>query len=200
MAEVYGYARCSTNELKQDIDRQRRELKKQGVLPESIYWEYASGRKDDREQLNRLLKVTEPGDTIVVTEVSRLTRSTQKLCAILQEIQEKELRLVITGSISFDCRPGKQADVMTKGMIQMWGVFAEMENDMIRQRIRSGMENARAKGAQIGHPPVTKESIPSEFYKYYQMFRQDAINVSELARLCKMSRTTVYKYMKIVEA
>lgn len=73
----YGYARCSTNELKQDIDRQKRELIKQGVAEENIYFEYESGTKIDRVEFNRLLETIDEGDTIIATEVSRITRSTK---------------------------------------------------------------------------------------------------------------------------
>ena len=65
----YGYARCSTNELKQDIDRQKRELIKQGVAEENIYFEYESGTKIDRVEFNRLLETIDEGDTIIATEV-----------------------------------------------------------------------------------------------------------------------------------
>ena len=73
----YGYARCSTNELKQDIDRQKRELIKKGVAEENIYFEYESGTKIDRVEFNRLLETIDEGDTIIATEVSRITRSTK---------------------------------------------------------------------------------------------------------------------------
>ena len=53
----YGYGRCSTNELKQDIDRQIRELIQQGIQRENIYFEYASGTKEDRVELNKLLDI-----------------------------------------------------------------------------------------------------------------------------------------------
>ena len=79
----YGYARCSTNETKQDIDRQKRELKKMGVEEKNIYFEYESGAKTDRVQLGRLLGAVRDGDTVVTTEVSRLTRSTKQLCEII---------------------------------------------------------------------------------------------------------------------
>ena len=74
---TYGYARCSTNETKQDITRQQRELKEMGA--EHIYTEYASGTKSDREELAKLLAAVREGDTICVLEVSRLTRSTKQL-------------------------------------------------------------------------------------------------------------------------
>ena len=72
---TYGYARCSTDETSQDIDRQRRELRKLGVEADTeIYWEYESGTKTERPELQKLLAVLQTGDTIVTTEVSRLTR------------------------------------------------------------------------------------------------------------------------------
>ena len=64
----YGYARCSTNELLQDINRQKRELKELGATDETIYFEYESGTKTDRPEFNKLLSVVQPGDTIVTTE------------------------------------------------------------------------------------------------------------------------------------
>lgn len=195
----YGYARCSLSESRQDIKRQTRELVAMGIKEENIYWEYESGTKDDRVQLNRLMDVVEEGDTITSLEVSRLTRSTQKLCEIIKEVQEKKIKLIIAGSLTVDCTPGKELDPLTKGMLMMWGVFAELEHDMIVQRVKSGMNNARAKGKIIGRPKTTADNIPAIFYKYYPMYSNKKINISEFARLCGMTRTTIYKYRNIVE-
>ena len=76
---VYGYCRCSTNEKKQDINRQRKELKEMGATDNSIYMEYESGTKINRVELNKLLEIVKQGDIIVVTEISRITRSTKQL-------------------------------------------------------------------------------------------------------------------------
>ena len=76
---IYGYARCSTNEKQQDINRQVRELKQQGAQDDTVYLEYESGTKENRAELNKLLRIVAPGDTIVATEVSRITRSTTQL-------------------------------------------------------------------------------------------------------------------------
>lgn len=195
----YGYARCSTNESKQDIDRQKRELISMGIKEENIFWEYESGTKDDRVQLNRLMGIVKEGDSITSLEVSRLTRSTQKLCEIIKEVQTKKIKLIIAGSLTVDCSPGKELDPLTKGMLMMWGVFAELEHDMIVQRVKSGMENAKAKGKTIGRPKTTIDSIPSVFYKYYPMFKNGSINLSEFSRLCGMTRATIYKYLGLVE-
>ena len=81
----------------------------------------------------------------------------------------------------------------------MWGVFAEMERNIISQRVKSGMRNARAKGKQIGRPSITVDRLPDKFWKYYRRYQTGEINVSEFARLMKCSRVTIYKYLSMVE-
>ena len=73
----YGYCRCSTNETKQDIDRQIRALKEAGA--EVICFEYEHGDAEHKKELEKLLDKTVPGDTILTMEVSRLARSTMQL-------------------------------------------------------------------------------------------------------------------------
>ena len=87
---------------------------------------------------------------------------------------------------------------MSEAFLQMAGVFSQLELAMIRARVRSGMENARAKGKKIGRKPTTKDDIPAVFYKHFPAYMTGSMNVSELARICGLSRPTVYKYLKMV--
>ena len=193
----YGYSRCSTNETRQDINRQVRELKTAGA--EQIFVEYEHGDAKVKSQQVQMFTQAQAGDTIIVLEVSRLARSTQQLCEIIDLVREKHLRLVIVGSITLDCRNG-QADPMSEAFLQMAGVFSQLELAMIRARVRSGMANARAKGRQIGRPQVTADDVPSGFLRHYPAYKRGQLNVSELARVCNLSRTTVYKYIGLLEA
>lgn len=195
---LYGYARCSTNELKQDITRQTKELKQFGINPENIYFEYESGTKTNRVELNKLLSTVKQGDTIVTTEVSRITRSTKQLCDLIDFVKANHIKLVIGNSMIVDCTTG-DIDPMTKAFIQIAGVFAELERNMTVSRIVSGMQNAKNKGKHIGRREVTKDDIPPIFMRYYNQYKSKDLNVSELAKLCDMSRTTVYKYIKLIE-
>lgn len=192
----YGYARCSTNETKQDINRQVRELKAAGAG--EIFLEYEHGDSKIKPQQQALFTQAQPGDTITVLEVPRLARSTQQLCEIIDCIREKRLRLVIVGSITLDCREGR-ADPMSEAFLQMAGVFSQLELAMIRERVRSGMANAKAKGKQIGRPPLTTQDIPANFLRHYPAYKKGQLNVSELARVCDISRTTAYKYIAMME-
>ena len=194
---IYGYARCSTNETKQDIDRQKRELKNQGVPVKNIYFEYASGTKTDRMELNKLFDKVQQGDTIISTELSRITRSTRQLIDIIDIVRDKHLELIV-GTFKIDCREDK-LDAMTLGMLQMMGVFSEMERNIISERVKSGMANAKAKGSKIGRPTITPDKIPSKFMKYYPMYKQGKMNVSDVAKVCDISRTTVYKYINMMK-
>ena len=191
-----GYARCSTNESKQDINRQVRELKAAGA--EKIYLEYEHGDSKIKSQQEDMLATAMPGDTIITLEVPRLARSTQQLCEIIDKVRENRLRLVIVGSITLDCREGR-ADPMSEAFLQMAGVFSQLELAMIRERVRSGMANAKAKGKQIGRPRLTMEDIPERFLRHYPAYKNGQLNVSELARVCDLSRTTVYKYISTIE-
>ena len=192
---IYGYARCSTNESKQDINRQIKELKAAGA--DEVIFEYEHGDAKTKKELAMLLELAKAGDTIITLEVSRLSRSTQQLCELIEIIREKRLRLVIIGSITIDCRNGEM-DAMSSAFLKMAGVFSELELQMIRARVKSGMANAKAKGKPIGRPKTTKDDIPAVFFKHYPALMAGKMNVSELARVCGLSRPTVYKYLKMM--
>lgn len=194
---TYGYCRCSTNESKQDIDRQINALKQAGA--DAIHFEYEHGDAEHKKELEKLLDVAAPGDTIMTMEVSRLARSTKQLCGLIDEVKARRLKLVILGSITVDCTSG-ELDPMTKAFLQMSGVFAELELSMTRARVKSGMENARAKGAAIGRPRTTAEEIPPAFLKFYPAYKTGQMTATEFARVANIGRTTLYKYLRLVEA
>ena len=194
---TYGYARCSTNETKQDINRQVRELKSAGA--DTLFLEYEHGDSKIKSQQEAMFAQAQAGDTILTLEVPRLARSTQQLCEIIDRVREKRLRLVIIGSITLDCREGR-ADPMSEAFLQMAGVFSQLELAMIRERVRSGMANAKAKGKQIVRPQTTKDSIPAIFLRHYPAYKSGQLNITELSRVCDLSRTTIYKYISLLEA
>lgn len=193
---VYGYARCSLAEEKgQDLKRQTRELTAAGA--EKIITEREHGDAKSKPNLDFLMEHIETGSMLIVCEVSRLSRSVLQFCEIMETIKEKHLRLVVLGSITVDCRSG-EIDPMSAAFLQMASIFSELEKNILRTRVRSGLANARAKGKQIGRRPTTKEDIPAVFLKHYPAYQNGNMNVSELARICGLSRPTIYKYIKMV--
>lgn len=102
------------------------------------------------------------------------------------------------GTFIVDCT--KQLDPMTEGMLKMMGVFSELERNMISERVKSGMVNAKAKGKLIGRPTTTIEDVPVAVTKAYNLLKNGRINKSECARMCDTSRPSLDKYIKIIEA
>lgn len=197
---IYGYCRCSTNESKQDVNRQVRELKELGATDKTIYKEYVKGTASVKIEWNRLLEAVKEGDTIVVTEVSRISRSTKQLCDIIELVQERKLKLIIKDSITIDCTRGT-IDPMTKAFLQISGVFAELEKNMISERVKSGMANAKSKGKKIGRPELEEEDITNNkrFMEAYELYREKRIKKIQIQRLTGMSRVTIDKYIKVLE-
>ena len=78
-------------------------------------------------------------------------------------------------------------------------IFYTIKFRMIYDRVKSGMANAKAKGIRIGRPQTTKENNPQIFYRHYPAYVNGTLTITELARVCNMSRTTVYKYIEILK-
>lgn len=195
---IKAYVRCSTNESKQDLDRQIRDIQS-AVGKEThidVYKEFEHGDSAVKKELNRLFEDVQPGDTVITTEVSRLSRSTKQLCEIIDTVKEKRIRLQILGSITIDCREGK-IDPMTEAFLTMAGVFAQLELSMIRERVKSGMENAKAKGKVLGRPTLTRDTLPDAFFRHYPLYADKKINKKEFAALIGVSRPTLDKYLVI---
>lgn len=193
----YGYGRCSTNETRQDVEYQIKELVEKGVPRENIYIEYESGAKEDRPVFNKLLTLMIKGDSLFVTDITRLSRSTQQLCKVIDFINDGKMRLVI-GSLDVDCR-SDNIEPMVEGMLKMMAVFAELDRKMKIYQINLGLKNARKEGRIGGRPKTTKDDVPELFYKYYTMYKNKQINKKEFSRLSKLSYPSIYKYLSIVE-
>jgi len=139
----YGYARVSTQG--QELEVQRRQLAEAGC--EVIYSEKITGTKEERPKLNALMSTLRPGDTVVVTKLDRIARSTRVGIAIIDRIVGMGCGLEILNMGRFDDTPvGKLMRTMMLG-------FAEFERDMIVQRMQEGKEVARQReGYREGRP------------------------------------------------
>ena len=97
---------------------------------------------------------------------------------------------------------GKREGQKYKSLL-VWDILlkkTDKNHAMIRERVRSGMANAKAKGKQIGRPQTTKDSIPAIFLRHYPAYKSGQLNITELSSVCDLSRTTIYKYISLLEA
>lgn len=193
---MYGYARCSTNEQRQDIDRQVRELRAMGC--DRVYLEYEHGDSPIKKELERLFADIPEGGTIAATEPIRFARSTRQMCELIDRIKARRLKLVIKNSVTIDCRGGI-LDPMSNAFLQMSGVFGELELQMTRARVRSGLQNAIAKGKTLGRPRLTEAQLPPKFFRDYPKYKRGELSKTDFARICGVSRPTLDRYLALVE-
>ena len=192
----YLYMRASTNETKQSLQRQEK-FGRDNNIPESNWFkEYASGANNDRVELNRLLSMVKENDEIYAIDPSRVTRSLKFMMELLDLAKEKKIKLVM-GDFILDCTG--EISVFTQGQLMMLGLINEIQRLLIVSAVKEGLAASREKGIIGGRPKTNKESIPDIFYKYYPMYKSGKLNKVEFSKLTGLSRSSIYKYIDIVE-
>jgi DNA invertase Pin-like site-specific DNA recombinase len=139
---IFGYARVSTEE--QNLDIQIDSLHQYGV--EKIYQEKMTGTRNDRQQLEELLKVLRKGDKVVVYKLDRISRSPKHLIELSELFNKMDVDFVsIHDSID-------TSTAMGKFFFRTMASIAELERDIISERTKSGLKAARARGKKGGRP------------------------------------------------
>lgn len=178
---VIGYMRVSTQHQK--FDSQQSALEKYGV--DKMFQEYESGRKRERSELNKALKILQPGDTFVIFKLDRLARGTKQLLTLMEMFEEKKINFVsIENNIDTSTPMGKL-------MFTIMSAFAEMEADLIRERVLAGLDAAKLNGKQLGRPPRTKE-----LEKALHLYHTSDLSVAKIAKICNVSNATIYNHLK----
>jgi DNA invertase Pin-like site-specific DNA recombinase len=162
---------------------------------EEIYHEYASGTVLERPELQKVIHHLSNGDTLLTSEVSRLTRSVKQLCDIIEIAKQKKIKIIF-GTFVVDCT--NELDVMTEGMLKMMAVFAELERNMTIDRIRSGIKNAKAKGIRLGRPALQASDIPKTVLEHFDVFKAGYISKKDYAKICEVSRPTLNRYLAML--
>ena len=180
---IVGYVRVSSFE--QNEDRQINELKNFGV--EKFFSEKISARAKFRPQFEEMMRFLREGDILVVSEFSRLARSTADLLKIVESLNQKGVEVK---SLK------EQLDTSTpqgKFMLTIFGAIAEFERDLLLQRQREGIRIAQAAGKYKGRH---EKKPPEDFDDYKKLWHEHNIKVSEIARRFKVCRSTVYKWLR----
>lgn len=179
-----GYARVST--LDQNLDRQIDQLLEQGC--ERIFKEKITGTKRERPELEKLLDQLRSGDTIIVSELSRLSRSVKDLFQIVDIIKNKNANLKSLKE--------PWADTTTPQGNLMFTIFAgisQFERDLISMRTKEGLKSARARGRNGGRPTLPKNDVELAL----KMYDSKEYSVKEIKRATGVSKTSIYRYIKI---
>ncbi|UWE05310.1 recombinase family protein [Laceyella sacchari] len=179
----FGYMRVST--VEQNLDRQEQQLRDAGC--EKIFYEKVTGTKRNRPELNRMLEFLREGDTVIVTDLTRLSRSTKDLIEITELIGSKGANLKSLKESWLDTTTAHG-----KLMFTIFSGLAQFERDLISERTKEGLAVARKKGRVPGRPSTDKEKI--EYAKF--LLSQGKATMQEAAEKAGISRMTLYRKLK----
>ena len=181
MGKTFGYARVST--LDQDLEVQHEALRAAGVREELIFAEKASGStRTNRRELERLLRILDAGDTLVITRIDRLARSMRDLQNIVHDLKAKGVSLRATE------QPIDTSTAAGKAFFDMLGVFAEFETSLRRERQAEGIARAKRQGVYRGGVRrIDRETVKS--------LRTDGVTPTEIGRRLGISRRQVYRIL-----
>ena len=180
---IIGYARFSTRE--QNLDRQIKILKEFGC--DVILEEKKTGKTLDRLGLQRLLNMVQPGDTVVVTELTRISRSTADLHQLVEELEAKQ--------VAFKSLKEKWIDTTTahgRLIFTMLAGIAQFERELLLERQAEGIEVAKQKGVKFGRK-LDKEA---NLARAIDLYKEGKYPAGEIAKMCKISRATLYRRLK----
>lgn len=177
-----GYARVSTHD--QNLDRQIDQLKACGC--ERIYQEKITGTKKDRPELDRLLDTLRAGDTIIITELTRLSRSTKDLFQLVEVIEKAGANIKSLKESWLDTTTPQG-----KLMFTIFAGISQFERDLISQRTKEGLEAARARGRKGGRPGKDNKDIKIAL----KMYESKQYSISEITEATGISRTSLYRFI-----
>lgn len=182
---LLGYARVSTKG--QNIDRQIDMLKDAGVKEDNIYQEAYTGTKKDRPELENLLSYLRENDTLVITSLSRLSRSTKHLIELVEQIHDKgaDIKSIKEEWLDTTTSQGKL-------FFKIMASLNEFERDLISDRTKEGLKAARARGREGGRPKLDKDKVKTAL----TMYDSQNFTISEITEQTGVSKASLYRYLK----
>lgn len=180
---IFGYMRVST--LDQNLERQEQQLKGAGC--EKVFYEKVTGTKRDRIELNMLLEHLRDGDTVIITDLTRLSRSTKDLIEIVERIGNKgaNLRSLKESWLDTTTAHGKL-------MFTMFAGLAQFERDLTSERTKEGLQAAASNGRYAGRPETSEHKIEYAFHLY----DKGGMTMQEIADEVGISRMTLHRKLK----
>ena len=177
-----GYARCST--VEQNLDWQLDALNKKGC--ERIYQEKISGTKKERPELGKMLDAPRAGDTVVICELTRLSRSTKDLFELVERIS----------GVGANIKSLKEEwlDTTTPQGKLLFTIFAgvsQFERDLTHERTMEGLAAARARGRLGGRPQVNSKAISQAL----ALYDTGTVPIKDILETTGISKATLYKYI-----
>lgn len=180
---LIGYARVST--VDQNLDRQIDQLTEKGVDKRNIYQEKVTGTKKDRPALNKMLDELQEGDVVLITDLTRISRSTPDLLAIFDKIKEKGAAIK---SIKETWLDTSSENPYNHFLLTVMAGLSQLERDLISTRTKEGLQSARIRGRIGGRPKIRNEKADLVL-----MMLNNGYKVKDIVAQTGLSRTSIYR-------
>lgn len=179
-----GYARCST--LDQNLDWQIDALTKEGC--DRIFQEKFTGTRKDRPELLRMMDMLREGDTVIICELTRLSRSVKDLFELVEQVEKAGANIKSLKEPWLDTTTPQGRLLFT-----IFSGVSQFERELIRERTMEGLASARARGRMGGRPGKDKKIIDQAL----TLYDSKAYSVDEISKTTGISRATLYKYINL---
>jgi len=154
-----------------------------------------SSRKSTKERkVDQLLEELDTGDTLIVSELSRMGRSVGEIITTVDTLVKKKIRFI---AVKEGIRLNGSQDMQTKVMVTMFSLFAEIERDLISMRTKEGLAAARASGKKLGRPGgVLGKSKLDGREDEIKRFLALGVSKASIAKITGVDRSTLYNFIR----
>lgn len=184
MVKTIAYARTSTSRQDLGIEVQLEAFKP--FQPSQIFFEQVSGRKEDREELEKALDALDEGDTFLIFRIDRLSRSVRQLINLEADLRNRNIHLkVIHENIDTSSAVGRL-------IFNILATFAEMESENVSMRTKLALKELKKSGVKLGNKGLKEETISDIIY----LFENTNLTQQEIANRCEVCLKTIYNVKK----
>ena len=191
---VYGYLRVSTKEQNSQYQKNMilNYANENNYVPVTFINETMSGAKSYKNrELGNLLNKLLPGDILLVNEFSRLGRSLLDILEIIKVINEHKAQLIVVRD-----KLVISDDMNSKLLTTMFGIVSEIERDLLKSRVKEGLDAAKARGVKLGRKPGSAKSKLDPHKETIQEYLNKEISKASIAKLLGVHTQTLYSYIK----
>ena len=186
----FGYIRISTK--KQNPDLQINALLNSGIEEKNFFKDIASGAKAKRPGLDKLLESVRSGDTIFVWKLDRIARSLSNFVKLVNLLNENQVSFI---SITEPFINTSNDNPHSKFITNIFSCVAELERDLIRERVKEGLNSARRRNITLGRPKGIKPETMNKYVRAKKLYDGKEFSVNEICRMCNISKPKFYSIL-----